>query len=145
MSGRAFGAMPSVPGRSSLPRSMSGWPRRGMKPRHARHSLRASQWVVLARRKRSQHWRFTSHRTIAPIPRGSCTSSTAAGVWPDAMVTIASTTDFRAAARARLPRFLFDYADGGSYAERTLHRNVADLSDIALRQRVLRDVATIDL
>ena len=61
------------------------------------------------------------------------------------MVTIASTTDFRAAARARLPRFLFDYADGGSYAERTLHRNVADLSDIALRQRVLRDVATIDL
>ena len=61
------------------------------------------------------------------------------------MVTIASTTDFRAAARARLPRFLFDYADGGSYAERTLHRNVADLSDIALRQRVLRDVATMDL
>jgi len=61
------------------------------------------------------------------------------------MVTIASTTDFRAAARARLPRFLFDYAEGGSYAERTLHRNIADLSDIALRQRVLRDVATMDL
>jgi len=58
---------------------------------------------------------------------------------------VASTLDFRAAARRRLPRFLFDYADGGAYAERTLHRNVADLADIALRQRVLRNVADIDL
>lgn len=61
------------------------------------------------------------------------------------MVTISSTTDFCAAARARLPRFLFDYADGGAYAEQTLHRNVADLGEIALRQRVLQDVAEIDL
>ena len=55
-------------------------------------------------------------------------------------MTIASTLDFREAARKRLPRFLFDYADGGSYAEATLARNVSDLSGIALRQRVLRDV-----
>jgi len=41
--------------------------------------------------------------------------------------------------------FLFDYADGGAYAEETLRRNVSDLASIALRQRVLRDVATIDL
>ncbi len=61
------------------------------------------------------------------------------------MVTIASTLDFQRAARARLPRFLFDYADGGAYAEQTLRRNTADLGDIALRQRVLQDVATIDL
>lgn len=61
------------------------------------------------------------------------------------MVTIASTLDFQRAARARLPRFLFDYADGGAYAEQTLRRNTADLADIALRQRVLQDVATIDL
>ena len=61
------------------------------------------------------------------------------------MVTIASTLDFRAAAKARLPRFLFDYADGGAYAEQTMHRNVADLAGIALRQRVLQDVATVDL
>lgn len=61
------------------------------------------------------------------------------------MVTTASTLDFRRAAKARLPRFLFDYADGGAYAEQTLHRNTADLGDIALRQRVLQDVATIDL
>ena len=61
------------------------------------------------------------------------------------MVTIASTLDFQRAAKARLPRFLFDYADGGAYAEQTLRRNTADLADIALRQRVLQDVATIDL
>jgi L-lactate dehydrogenase (cytochrome) len=60
------------------------------------------------------------------------------------MVTIASTLGFRLAAKARLPRFLFEYAEGGAYAERTLHRNTADLADIALRQRVLRDVASVD-
>jgi L-lactate dehydrogenase (cytochrome) len=58
---------------------------------------------------------------------------------------ISSTHDFREAARRRLPRFLFDYADGGAYAEQTLRRNVSDLADIALRQRVLRDVSDIDL
>jgi len=58
---------------------------------------------------------------------------------------ISSATDFREAARRRLPRFLFDYADGGAYAEETLRRNVSDLSGIALRQRVLKDVASIDL
>ncbi|NBC36499.1 FMN-dependent L-lactate dehydrogenase LldD [Novosphingobium sp. FSY-8] len=58
---------------------------------------------------------------------------------------IASVPDFREAARRRLPRFLFEYMDGGSYAEVTLRRNISDLEDIALRQRVLRDVSDIDL
>ena len=58
---------------------------------------------------------------------------------------IASAADFREAARRRLPRFLFEYIDGGSYAEVTLRRNVADLAEVALRQRVLRDVSRIDL
>ncbi|MGI9376158.1 MAG: FMN-dependent L-lactate dehydrogenase LldD [Tsuneonella suprasediminis] len=58
---------------------------------------------------------------------------------------VSSANDFREAARRRVPRFLFDYADGGAYAEHTLHRNVADLADIALRQRVLKDVASVDL
>lgn len=58
---------------------------------------------------------------------------------------IASAADFRDAARRRIPRFLFDYADGGAYAEETLRRNVSDLSEIALRQRVLKDVASINL
>lgn len=58
---------------------------------------------------------------------------------------VASTTDFREAARRRLPRFLFDYIDGGAFAEKTLRSNVEDLADIALRQRVLRDVSTLSL
>lgn len=58
---------------------------------------------------------------------------------------VASISDFREAARRRLPRFLFEYIDGGSYAEVTLRSNVADLSAIPLRQRVLRDVSNLDL
>ncbi|MBU6426617.1 MAG: alpha-hydroxy-acid oxidizing protein, partial [Rhodospirillales bacterium] len=58
---------------------------------------------------------------------------------------ISSTTDFREAARRRLPPFLFHYADGGAYAEQTLRRNVSDLADLALRQRVLKNVAKCDL
>jgi L-lactate dehydrogenase (cytochrome) len=58
---------------------------------------------------------------------------------------ISSPLDYRLAARARLPRFLFDYADGGAGAEVTLRANVDDLQRIGLRQRVLRDVADIDL
>jgi L-lactate dehydrogenase (cytochrome) len=58
---------------------------------------------------------------------------------------VSSTTDFREAARRKLPRFLFDYIDGGAYAERTLARNVSDLADLSLRQRVLKDVSQADL
>ncbi len=58
---------------------------------------------------------------------------------------IASTLDFREAAKRRLPRFLFDYIDGAAYAELTASRNVSDLSQITLRQRVLLDVSGINL
>ncbi|WP_454886202.1 FMN-dependent L-lactate dehydrogenase LldD [Sphingomonas oryzagri] len=57
----------------------------------------------------------------------------------------ASAIDYRTLAKRRLPPFLFEYIDGGSYAEVTLRRNVADLEAIALRQRVLNDVSQIDL
>src|SRR5437764_9604799 len=57
----------------------------------------------------------------------------------------ASVSDYRALAKARLPHFLFEYLDGGSYDEVTLRRNVEDLKSVALRQRVLRDVSAIDL
>ena len=57
----------------------------------------------------------------------------------------ASISDYREMARRRLPRFLFDYVDGGSYAERTLGWNVEDLQNVMLRQRVLRDVSALDL
>jgi L-lactate dehydrogenase (cytochrome) len=58
---------------------------------------------------------------------------------------ISASTDYRAAAQRRLPPFLFHYIDGGAYAEHTLRRNVADLADIALRQRILRNVADLGL
>ncbi len=58
---------------------------------------------------------------------------------------ISASTDYRAAARSRLPPFLFHYIDGGAYAEYTLRRNVEDLAGIALRQRVLRDMSVLDL
>jgi len=57
----------------------------------------------------------------------------------------ASVGDYRALAKARLPHFLFEYLDGGSYDEVTLRRNVEDLQSVALRQRVLRDVSSINL
>ena len=60
-------------------------------------------------------------------------------------IKAASAADYRALAKARLPHFLFEYLDGGSYDEQTARRNVTDLRAVALRQRVLRDVATIDL
>lgn len=50
--------------------------------------------------------------------------------------------DYRELARRRLPRQLFDYIDGGAYAESTLAANVTDLGAIQLRQRVLRDVSS---
>jgi len=57
----------------------------------------------------------------------------------------ASVMDYRELARRKLPRQLFDYIDGGAYAESTMRANVADLRDIHLRQRILRDVSDIDL
>ena len=49
-----------------------------------------------------------------------------------------SVNEFRDLARARLPRFLFEYIDGGAYGETTLRRNCSDLERLQLRQRVLR-------
>ncbi|MEO1820573.1 FMN-dependent L-lactate dehydrogenase LldD [Pseudomonas sp.] len=58
---------------------------------------------------------------------------------------ISASTDYRAAAQRRLPPFLFHYIDGGAYAEHTLKKNVDDLAGIALRQRVLKDMAELSL
>ncbi len=57
----------------------------------------------------------------------------------------ASVSDFREMARRRLPHIFFEYIDGGSYAEVTLRRNVADLEEIALRQLVMRDMTKLDM
>lgn len=58
---------------------------------------------------------------------------------------ISSPLDYREAARRRLPRFLFDYVDGGAFGEETMAANRADLADIKLRQRVLRDISALSL
>ncbi len=52
--------------------------------------------------------------------------------------------DYRELARKRVPHFLFEYLDGGSYAEVTKKRNKTDLESIELRQRVLCGSADID-
>ena len=49
--------------------------------------------------------------------------------------------DLRQAARRRVPRQFFEYAEAGSYTEQTLRANRADLEAIKLRQRILADVS----
>jgi L-lactate dehydrogenase (cytochrome) len=61
------------------------------------------------------------------------------------MTRPASVADWRARAQKRLPRMMFDYIDGGSYAETTLRRNVSAMEAVSLRQRVLRDVSKLQL
>jgi L-lactate dehydrogenase (cytochrome) len=53
--------------------------------------------------------------------------------------------DLRSMARRRIPRAIFDYADGGSYHESTLRANAADLDAISFRQRVMVNVSDITL
>jgi L-lactate dehydrogenase (cytochrome) len=53
----------------------------------------------------------------------------------------ATVRDYRELARRKLPRQLFDYADGGAYEEATMKANEADLEKVLLRQRVMRDVS----
>ncbi|MEQ8406002.1 MAG: L-lactate dehydrogenase [Oceanicaulis sp.] len=62
---------------------------------------------------------------------------------PDLARTV-SFDDFRAAAKARLPRVLFDYIDGGSYAETTIKANAAAFRAVKLDQRVMIDVSAPD-
>lgn len=52
--------------------------------------------------------------------------------------------DYRRLAERRLPRFLFDYIDGGAGDEVSMSRNVSDMEKLCLRQRVMRDVGQVD-
>jgi L-lactate dehydrogenase (cytochrome) len=58
---------------------------------------------------------------------------------------ISSATDYREAARRKLPPFLFHYLDGGAGTETTLRANTEDLQRVALRQRVLKGSEQLDL
>jgi L-lactate dehydrogenase (cytochrome) len=52
--------------------------------------------------------------------------------------------DYRRLAEKRLPRFLFDYIDGGAGEEKSMGANEDDFLQIKLRQRVMCDVANVD-
>ena len=58
---------------------------------------------------------------------------------------LADVGDCREVARRRLPRFLFDYIDGGAFAETTLRANVDELQKIRLRKRVLTRADRVSL
>ncbi len=57
----------------------------------------------------------------------------------------ASADDYRALARKRLPRQLFDYLDGAAYEEVTARENHEAFGRLRLRQRVMRDVSRVNL
>lgn len=59
-------------------------------------------------------------------------------------LTPVTPTDYRRLAEKRLPRFLFDYIDGGANDELTMAANVLDIASIRLRQRVMHDVSGVD-
>jgi L-lactate dehydrogenase (cytochrome) len=61
------------------------------------------------------------------------------------MALYLSIEDFRRRAQRHIPRAIFDYADGGSYDERTIRRNAADLDAMTFRQRVMVDMSNISL
>ncbi len=51
--------------------------------------------------------------------------------------------DYRRLAERRLPRFLFDYIDGGCNQEQTMADNCSDFARIALKQRVMVNVESV--
>ena len=53
--------------------------------------------------------------------------------------------DLRALAKRRLPRFVFDYVDGGAEDERTLAGNRAAFESLRFAPRTLVDVSRRDL
>ena len=66
----------------------------------------------------------------------------AAPHWQQRAYSIAAMRDL---ARTKLPRPVFDFADGGAEDERTLRRNEAAFADFALLPRPLNGAATRDL
>lgn len=57
----------------------------------------------------------------------------------------ANINDYRTLAKRRLPRFMFEYIDGGAFAEATLRRNVSDFEELPLKQRILDGVGETDI
>src|SRR6266850_324781 len=58
---------------------------------------------------------------------------------------VVSTEDFRALARRRVPRAVFDYLDGGAEGEVTLRENCRSFQDVTFRPRHAVAVPQCDL
>src|SRR5262245_61896699 len=97
----------------------------------ALRSHSSSGTACRVRSKRIKRWRGDA--CANPLRQGRPNSRTQGIV-----VIISASTDYREAARRRLPPFLFHYADGGANAEYTMGRNISDLAEVALKQRVLK-------
>lgn len=57
---------------------------------------------------------------------------------------LASVLDYRALAKKKLPKLLFDFLEGGAFDEITINKNSTDFHKIQLKRRVLTDVSTIN-
>jgi L-lactate dehydrogenase (cytochrome) len=77
---------------------------------------------------------FPAELTVQKVP----------GVSRPRSIVPVTAEDYRRLAAKRLPRFLFDYVDGGAGEEQTLAANRADFRSYRLRQRVLRDVSRVE-
>jgi L-lactate dehydrogenase (cytochrome) len=53
--------------------------------------------------------------------------------------------DFKRAARWRVPRMFYEYADSGAYTEGSYRRNSADFAAVELEQRIGRDISSRSL
>ncbi len=62
----------------------------------------------------------------------------------DYIVNPVTPDDYRYLAKKRLPRFLFEYIDGGANNQDTLAANINDFRHFKLKQHVMRDVGDID-
>lgn len=62
-----------------------------------------------------------------------------------ALNSVACIEDLRRVAHRKVPREFMDYYESGSYSEETLRANRADLSNIKIRQRILRGASDRDL
>src|SRR5947209_4245472 len=60
-------------------------------------------------------------------------------------MNMACVSDFRARAKRRLPRFVFDYVDGGAGSEDGVRRNEQAFDDLVFRPRALVNVEDRDL
>lgn len=78
------------------------------------------------------------------IPRVSCRRAAFAEYQVTDDTSFATNRELVAAARRRLADAEWDYVAGGSESETTLRRNRLALDSLAFRQRVMRDVSSID-